>query len=161
MMNLPRYVTAWQQRTWAERWLLVETLFWLGWARLLVLSLPFRWIVVLWGLHAQPLARADAASTPLASSRHAVAHAIAAVSPHTPWHSNCLAQALAASALLRRRGLPSTLYLGVAKDRTQRLQAHAWLAYEAQLITGAAGQQYFTLIAVFVCQARRYRAATV
>lgn len=149
-MSLHRYAAAWQRRTWAARGLLIEAFFWLGWARLLVLSVPFRWIVVLWGLHAQPFSSAGGTPTPLAASRsQAVQHAIATISPYTPWHSNCLAQALAASALLRRRGLASTLYLGVAKDRTHRLQAHAWLSCGGELVTGEAGRQHYTTVAVF------------
>lgn len=93
MMSLHRYAAAWQRRTWATRLLLVEVFFWLGWARLLVLSVPFRWIVGLWGLHAQPLSLDDGPPTPLAApSSQPVQHTIAAVSPYTPWHSNCLVQ---------------------------------------------------------------------
>ena len=145
MMSLHRYVIAWQRRTWTARLLLIEAVCWLGWARLLVLTLPFRWIVRLWGLHPQPLPGNDAAPAPPATRTvHAVQDALAAVSRYTPWRSNCLAQALAANRMLHRRRLPSTLYLGVAKPADRPFAAHAWLRCGAQFVTGEAGRQQFT-----------------
>ena len=147
MMTLHRYVVAWQRRTWAARLLLIEAVCWLGWARLLVLTLPFRWIVVLWGLHHQPLTAPLPTAWPTFSARQAVAQirgAIQAVNRYTPWSSNCLAQALAANRMLHRRRLPSTLYLGVAKPADRPFAAHAWLRCGAQFVTGEAGRQQFT-----------------
>jgi len=37
--------------------------------------------------------------------------------------------------MLRRRGLSSTLVLGVAKDR-EKMEAHAWLVCGDQILTG-------------------------
>jgi len=50
-----------------------------------------------------------------------------------PLHFTCLMRALAAHAMLTRRGLPSSLILGVRTERhpsdgTLQLKAHAWWA---------------------------------
>jgi hypothetical protein len=46
-----------------------------------------------------------------------------------PGRARCLEQALALHSLLRRRGIPTTVYLGV---RPHRFQAHAWVEYRGQ-----------------------------
>jgi len=161
MMLFHSYGATWWRRTWGERLLLLEAWFALGWSRLLLLTLPFRWLVMLWPLHVQAMSTIDRAPMPpMAATLQAVSAAIAAASPNTPWHSNCLAQALAASILLRRRGLASTLYLGVAKAHAQGLLAHAWLVSDQQFVTGAVGRQNFVPIGVFACQARPHRVTT-
>lgn len=135
--------TAWQRRTWDERQLLVEAFYWLGLARLLVLALPFHWLLAIWRLYHQPLT----APWPTSQEHQAVEPlrgAIQAASRYTPWRSNCLAQALAANRMLQRRRLPSTLYIGVAKPVDQPLAAHAWLRCGEQFVTGEAGWQEFT-----------------
>jgi hypothetical protein len=53
--------------------------------------------------------------------------------------------------MLRRRGIASTLYLGVAKGQnaSEPVAGHAWLSCAARIITGAAGHRQFTIIATF------------
>jgi len=63
----------------------------------------------------------------------------------------CLPRALAAQAMLRRRGIASRLCLGVARE-DRSLSAHAWVEIGGQVIVGdvdpASGQGY-TSIAQF------------
>ena len=53
--------------------------------------------------------------------------------------------------MLRRRGLPSTLYLGVARDGEagSGARAHAWLRSGHVVVTGGAGREQFTVVASF------------
>lgn len=44
-----------------------------------------------------------------------------------PWKSRCLVRALAARAMLSRRGISSKLSLGVLLDDRKKISAHAWL----------------------------------
>jgi len=60
----------------------------------------------------------------------------------------CLARALAARAMLRRRGIASRLCLGVARDGG-RLAAHAWLEIGETKIVGGAEAAGFTRLAEF------------
>ena len=48
----------------------------------------------------------------------------------------CLTQALTARYLLARRGVPSTLRIGVTRGEDQSLQAHAWLEQRGEVLIG-------------------------
>jgi hypothetical protein len=60
----------------------------------------------------------------------------------------CLPRALAAHAMLRRRGIASRLCLGVARDR-DTLSAHAWVEIGDDKIVGGAEADGFTRLATF------------
>jgi hypothetical protein len=51
--------------------------------------------------------------------------------------------------MLDRRCIPSTLYLGVARDEKQNLIAHAWLQCGDVIITGKAEKDRFTTVSMF------------
>lgn len=61
--------------------------------------------------------------------------AVRAVSRYLPG-ATCLTQALAAQAILSESGFPSQVEIGVAKDGFHRLQAHAWVVCEGQVVLG-------------------------
>jgi Transglutaminase-like superfamily len=60
----------------------------------------------------------------------------------------CLPRALAAHAMLRRRGIASRLCLGVARERGA-LGAHAWVEIGDDKIVGGAEADGFTRLAAF------------
>jgi hypothetical protein len=60
----------------------------------------------------------------------------------------CLPRALAAHAMLRRRGISSRLCLGVARDR-EALSAHAWVEIGDDKIVGGGEAGGFTRLAMF------------
>jgi hypothetical protein len=135
--------------SWRERGLLLEAAFCLAAGRLAVLSVPFKRI-------ASRLGKLQAVATVELTPRQTrralrIAWAVAAIARRTPWQSNCLTQAIAGKAMLRRRGIPSTLYLGVAKLETQpeRLIAHAWVGWGERFFIGGDGRQRFTVISTF------------
>ena len=135
--------------SWRDRGLLLEALLALAAARAALLLIPFRRLTPLLGP-----ARTQAQTVPtLTQAAHArrIGWAVAAVASRTPWRSRCLTQALAATALLRRRRIPSTLYLGVAKsaEPPQDLTAHAWVRCGEHPITGGDGQRRFTVLSTF------------
>jgi len=51
-------------------------------------------------------------------------------------HATCLSQALVVRTLLERRGIPCRLYIGVAKDKSGGLVAHAWVESQNQVFLG-------------------------
>ncbi len=75
--------------------------------------------------------------------------AIRAVSRRLPWTSRCLVQAIAGKRMLQRRGLASTLYLGVDRGEVKWLDAHAWLRCGKVLVTGGTGNERFRVISTF------------
>lgn len=106
-----------------DRALIVEAAFWLGAARVAVVVLPFRAIARWLGV---PMASSSEPSPADALIARRIGGAVARAAHHVPWKAVCLPQAIAAKAMLRRRGIGATLHFGVSKQG-ERLGAHAWL----------------------------------
>lgn len=145
----------WLSLPWHEQVLLLEAMVFLSIARLVIWCVPFGRIAPLLGQRAStpPAYRSGARR---GAAQH-VGQAVRTMSRHTPWPSTCLVQAIAAKAMLRRRQLSSTLYLGLARTPDQHLEAHAWLQYGPVILTGAQGRARFTVIATFttLCDSSR------
>jgi len=139
----------WRRRTSTERVLLLEAFALLAVARLLVLTIPFRWLAVSLGKHMQESAQ-EMKPAELHRAR-LIGQAIRSAANNTPWQSFCLPQAVAAQWMLRRRRVAATLYLGVSKDETkpEKLAAHAWLRCGDIILTGAGGHRQCTVVAAF------------
>lgn len=136
--------------SWTDKGLLLEALVWLGLARAAILVLPFRWLARHLGQYMHESPHADAESDPRTRPQLVrVSWAVREMSRYTPWQSACLAQAIAAKIMLRRRGIVSTLYLGLAKDDPGTLLAHAWLRSGSMILTGGPGSQRYTVVATF------------
>ncbi len=139
----------WRRRTRVERLLLLEAFVLLGFARLMVLAIPFRWLAGSLGK------RMGESGTQVGESdlQHArmIGQAIRSAANNAPWVSVCLPQAVAAQWMLKHRHIPATLYLGVAKDeaKPEKLAAHAWLRCGDLILTGAPGHLQFTVVATF------------
>lgn len=116
-----------------ERVLLIKVVLLLGVVRLGLSLLPF-WAV--WRLlnRAAEVSIASAAADPFPPSR--IAQAVTMSSPYVLGARPCLAQALAVRLLLRRRGYPARLRLGVARGEEGRLQAHAWVEVHDRVVIG-------------------------
>lgn len=133
------------------RRLLIEASFRLGLAALAIKALPFRHVAPSLGTH---MAKTD--ETPLADGSRrvcvAVARAVRIAARHLPWECKCLAQAMAAQKMLRRRRLATTLYLGLAKGGggdERELSAHAWLRCGDMIVTGGEAMGLFTVVSMF------------
>ena len=72
-----------------------------------------------------------------------VSWAVSAVSPYVP-AATCLAQALTLQALLSREGIHSDLAIGVARDDTTGITAHAWLEIDGTVIIGGQERDRYT-----------------
>lgn len=56
----------------------------------------------------------------------------------TIWESKCLVKALIAQKLLTKKGIHTTLYMGVGKE-SDKMTAHAWLRCGSLYVTGGDG----------------------
>ena len=56
-----------------------------------------------------------------------VKHSISRAANVLPWKSLCLSRSIAQFIMLRRRGIPATLFLGVRFSGHSSLDAHAWV----------------------------------
>ena len=137
------------RRRGSDRALFFEALLALGWAKWQVHTVPFRRL-------APGLGRAQA-ETPLAVSPAErmtavrVSWAVETAARYVPLGFVCLPQAIAAQRMLRRRGIASTLYLGVAPDQSGRsaIAAHAWLRTGDKIVTGEHEAARHRLLASF------------
>lgn len=73
------------------------------------------------------------------------------VPPLMLWKSKCLDQAMTAQRMLKRRGLQSTLYFGMVKEKDQSLIAHAWLRCGKHWIVGFHPQIQYTIVGTYAC----------
>ncbi|NOU87847.1 lasso peptide biosynthesis B2 protein [Paenibacillus sp. LMG 31460] len=129
--------------------LLVEALFFLGWARILV-SLPFSKVAPTLGVPMQETSIMELERNRIVLKH--IASAIDIMSKYTLWESKCLVKAIAGMKMLKRRNIESTLYLGTTKDELAKMIAHAWLRSGHFYVTGKEGMDRFTVVAKFAKQ---------
>ena len=146
-MNIIRLTAKYFKRPFTEQALYLEAAFWLGMSRLAILILPFRWIAPLLGTH-MAVSNEHRAATDK-KTEISVSRAILTMSRHLPWECKCLAQSMSGKMMLRRRQIPSTLYLGVAKKEDGDLNAHAWLRAGDTIILGGGGVERFAVVSTF------------
>lgn len=140
----------------AQRRLFVEAAVWLGLLRIATLTLPYRRVAALLRLTqsaasdgSDGVAAPQAGMTGVTGVTGVTGWALAAAAARTPWHSPCLVQSLAGYVILRRRGVPSVVYLGVAKDPAGEFMAHSWLRCGEVIVTGRGGHQRYAAIAAY------------
>jgi hypothetical protein len=103
------------------------------------------------------LTQSDASDVPPASTAdhgagrnaQAIGWAVQGTAARTPWPSTCLVQSLAGYVMLRRHGVPSVVYLGVAKDAAGEFIAHSWLRCGDHIVTGGGSLQRYSAIAAY------------
>ncbi len=79
-----------------------------------------------------------------------IGRVIVKISRFLPWNCTCMQKALAACLMLSYRRIPSTLYIGVRKDKAYKVQAHAWLCCAQNTITGAKEKDSYQELSSFV-----------
>jgi hypothetical protein len=146
-------MSAWRtfgRLTWAKRRLLAEAVFCLALARLSVLTVPFRRLSRRLGTHGRE-SSTEAHAAPTVRVLGEIVWSLQAASRRLPWRCACLEQGIAGKIMLRRRGIASTLYLGVAREAQagSAAAAHAWLRSGHFVVTGAAGRERYTVVATF------------
>jgi hypothetical protein len=128
--------------------LLMETTSLLIIVRLLILLLPFRVIARRLGEHMTETTRQTSSIENKTTEN--IGRAIRKVSRLTPFRSLCLEQAITCKFMLNRRGISSTIYFGLAKEKeASKLKAHAWTRSGNQTITGAKGRHQFKVVSTF------------
>jgi hypothetical protein len=75
--------------------------------------------------------------------------AVGIMGPRVPWDGRCLAQAIAATGMLRRRGLEGTVSIGVSAGQSAQFDAHAWLRVGTCVVTGGPGHERFKAFTTF------------
>jgi hypothetical protein len=117
-------LVVWRRLSDSRRWLLVEAYISLLAARWAIRVIPFRrltWFFV------RTAARPEATGAERARLIRRVRQAIYTVSRRQPELLVCFPRAAAAQAMLRRRGVSTTLYYGATSLGGRGLVAHVWL----------------------------------
>lgn len=84
-----------------------------------------------------------------------IGRAVDTVARCLPFRALCLEQAIAMRRLLRRRGIPATVCLGIARDGADRARpgdgraAHAWVSVGTQVVSGERMRENFAIVALF------------
>lgn len=136
-----------QRSKFRQRQLVVEAGVLLIAAKLALLVVPFKRL-------APSLGKSVAVTTPSIGhddeeTAQAVAWAVESAARRLPWHSSCFARAIVGKRMLDLRRIPAMLYLGVRKDESGKLHAHAWLESRGVCVTGALAQEAYSPIARF------------
>ncbi|MFX3632366.1 MAG: lasso peptide biosynthesis B2 protein [Candidatus Pristimantibacillus sp.] len=126
--------------------LLLESYFYLGWARILK-AIPFSKVAPSLGIRMK--------ETPYVSDvEHlelidTIARTLHIMSRYTLWESKCLVMAIACMKMLEKRRIESTLYLGTARDESGKMTAHAWLRSGSLFLTGGDIRSRYTVVGIF------------
>ena len=138
-----------------QRALLAEAVLWLLAARLGLIFIPFPRLARRLGDCVPPSdPRAQQARAPGVAEDARLAEeigwAVTRAANHVPFKAVCLPQAMAARAMLKRRGVASVMHFGAAKGDDTPLDAHAWLDAAGVRVTGYPVGEKFAEIACFV-----------
>ena len=124
-------------------------------ARLALIFIPFPRLARRLGAFAPPadprIAQAGATTAPdQARLAQDIGWAVTRAARYVPFKAVCLPQAMAAQAMLNRRGIKSVMHFGAAKGTDKPLDAHAWLDAAGVEVTGYPVAENFAEIACFV-----------
>lgn len=129
------------QVDWHQRLLLAEAVAGLLAARVKIAALPFRTIAGRLGVFVapdDPRIAEHRAPAPAERARIAeqIGWAVTRAARHVPFEAVCLPQAMAAHAMLRRRGIASAMHFGARRNDEKPIDAHAWLDAAGVQVTG-------------------------
>ena len=118
-----RPLVRWMRLPARDRWITAEAGVALAIGAAMVAFMPFKRIVARVEAGQAAIAPEVAAAPAIVLVKRAVERAARGAF----WRTKCFEQGLAAHWLLRRRGVPSTLFYGVRKTAEEGLLAHVWL----------------------------------
>jgi hypothetical protein len=118
----------------SDRWLIIETTFYLICAKVATWTTPTRTLLALGDLDVS----AGATDTRVSGLPAEIAPAIHALdkSSRRLAFANCLIRALALRMLLAHRDIATDLHIGARKDEQGQFAAHAWLTYNDIILVG-------------------------
>ncbi len=130
-----RILNGWLGQPWRRRILLIEAAFALHLARILILLVPFPWISKRFGSMRHPDPESVSTSAPRGNVAE-IAWAIDRVATYSPLELVCLPRAIAARAMLRRRGVHGEMFFGAGRGEAGGFNTHAWCVAGGQQVTG-------------------------
>lgn len=129
------------------KFITIEALLLMALTRFSILFIPFRHVASIMGK--SMCETTEEIDPELLMTAKQITWLINKISRYTPWESKCLVKALTAQIMLKKRRIPCTLYLGMAKDKTNKLSAHAWLRCGNSILLGENERSGFVTVAYF------------
>ncbi len=122
--------------------------------RLLVLEAMAALLPAALAVRFMPFARVMEAGRPVRWRRGAVdprrlARMVEIARRKVPWRAKCFESALCLRAMLRRRGVASTLHYGIGAEEDGALNAHVWLSVGGDVLIGGENVAQFACVATF------------
>ena len=129
---------------------MLEALYWLVVYNFLIYLLPFRWWQDRIGRKARPW-KEEALNTGQLQNIGLIRRAVFRAKKALLGLPKCFALSLTMKKMLQKRGMDSTLFLGVKKNGHEKLLAHAWLKCGDTIIYGGnhVDQTYKQLVSFF------------
>ena len=125
-----------------EKWMTITVYFYVAYYRLCILLLPMTRIEKMLGIRGEEsIAEEEMATIKLAKL---VGFHVNRVTEHLPLKRKCFVRALTARRILMKRGINSTIYMGVALEDGKMI-AHAWSRCGQLYVTGGNGNGYSTV----------------
>ena len=124
----------------------MQALIYTGFYRAFILFIPFNKLRRRMGKHKEE-SRENETKDVYKIASH-ISWVVTLIASKTPWESKCLVQALTAQRMLKKKGISSTIYLGVGKSGNE-MKAHAWLRCGEYYVTGGAIRDQYTVVAKF------------
>ncbi|MBN1892588.1 MAG: lasso peptide biosynthesis B2 protein [Clostridiales bacterium] len=140
-------ITRFLSRPSLDKRLFSEAFFGHAKSRLMVATRPFSKIAAALGT-----ANFETGDKTLEENRqliYRISWAVRAAADHTPWASKCLVQVMTAKRMMKKRGIESTVYLGLKKKDGKDMAAHAWIRSGDVYLTGVKGKRTFTVVSVY------------
>lgn len=127
-----------------KRFFILESIIWLGIFRFVLMFVPFRYLC-------RYLGKTQIETSYDSNLSHEtilqqISHSLQIAKRNVPWECKCLILAMSGTMMLKRRRLPSTLYLGISKQPNEKLSAHAWLRSGSYYLSGAESMDEFKII---------------
>ena len=128
----------------AEAWLLLFV------ARCMLAILPFRKLATVLGRDITAEGAPVMQNTRMETAAK-ISNAVRRGCRYTPFRTMCFEKAIAAKLMLRLRGMPSVLFLGVCYDAAaaKKMKAHAWLQYGDSFVTGGDEMPQYQPVGIF------------
>jgi hypothetical protein len=138
LIRIGRILAAFARLPMRDRLLLFEAAGLVGYVRVALWLLPFPRLRA----QVEKLGRGRSKTGKHGPPAQRVGWAVRETSRVVP-RASCLTQALAAQAMLGRRGLPARLHLGVARPDGD-FEAHAWLESDGAVVVGAEERERYS-----------------
>ncbi len=130
----------------SERWLLLKAVLLLGTIRIGLQLLPFQTLKQL----LESVSRRPAAPRRVNQfSPDRIVWAVISAGRYVLADKPCLTQALAVQLLLKRRGYPANLRIGVSRSAGKQLEAHAWVESGDRVVVGGGNLSRYTPLPAF------------